>query len=52
MILKGYEKASEIVKVARAKQVSVREVLLDSGVMNEQTLNELISPEVVSKLGF
>lgn len=48
----GYEKASEIVKVARAKQVSVREVLLNSGVMNEQTLNELISPEVVSKLGF
>ena len=48
----GYEKASEIVKVARAKQVSVREVLLDSGVMNEQTLNELIRPEVVSKLGF
>lgn len=48
----GYEKASEIVKVARAKQVSVREVLLDSGVMNEQTLDELIRPEVVSKLGF
>ncbi len=48
----GYEKASEIVKVARAKQVSVREVLIDSGVMNEQTLNELIRPEVVSKLGF
>ena len=48
----GYEKASEFVKTARLKQITVREAILNSGIMTEQSLNELISPESVSKLGF
>lgn len=48
----GYEKASEFVKTARLKQITVREAILNSGIMSEQSLNELISPESVSKLGF
>lgn len=48
----GYEKASEIVKKAKEEQLSIRQVILDSGEINEQMLNELISPEAVCRLGF
>ena len=48
----GYEKASEILKNAKGQKISVRQAILNSGVMNEQVLNELISPEAVCRLGF
>ncbi len=48
----GYEKASEIVKKAKEEQISVKQAILDSGAINEQILNELISPEAVCRLGF
>jgi len=48
----GYEKASEILKNARDQKLSVRQVILNSGVINEQDLNELITPEAVCRLGF
>ena len=48
----GYEKASEIVKKAKEEQISVRQAIIDSGAINEQVLNELISPEAVCRLGF
>jgi aspartate ammonia-lyase len=47
----GYEKACEIVKKAKEKQVPVWEAILDSGLVNEQKLNELIGSEVVCRLG-
>jgi len=48
----GYEKARELVKKAKEEQITVREVILKSGLLNEQKLNELINPEAVCRLGF
>ncbi len=48
----GYEKASQIVKESKGKQISVRQALLESGLINEQDMNELITPEAVCRLGF
>jgi len=48
----GYEKASEIVKTAREEQITVKQAILNSNLVNEQNLDELISPEVVCRLGF
>ncbi|MBV5312211.1 MAG: aspartate ammonia-lyase [Prolixibacteraceae bacterium] len=48
----GYEKASEIVKKAKAEQMTIRDAILNSGLINEQLLNQLISPEAVCQLGF
>jgi len=47
----GYEKSSEIVKKAKAENITVYRAILDSGIVNEQKLNELISPEAVVRLG-
>jgi len=48
----GYEKASEIVKKAKEEQISIRDAILKSGTVNDHDLNELISPEVVCRLGY
>lgn len=48
----GYERASEIAVKARSENIPVKEAILQSGLISEQLLNELISPEVVCKLGF
>ena len=48
----GYEKASEILKNAKDQRISVRQAIVKSGVINEQNLTELISPEAVCRLGF
>ncbi len=48
----GYEKASEIVKKAKEEKLTVFEAALNSGIINSQELNELISPETVCQLGF
>lgn len=48
----GYEKASQIVKKAKQDQCSVYVAVLNSGLVNQQELSELISPEAVCRLGF
>lgn len=48
----GYERASEIVRKANEKQISVSQEILQSGIISDQELKELISPEAVCKLGF
>jgi aspartate ammonia-lyase len=48
----GYEKASKIVKKAKEEQMTIRDAIVNSGLINEQVLNELISPEAVCRLGF
>ena len=48
----GYEKASEILKNAKDQKILVRQAIINSGVINEQVLSELISPEAVCRLGF
>ena len=47
----GYEKASEIVKRAKAEQISIMQAVLNSGTVNELEMNKLISPEQVCRLG-
>lgn len=47
----GYEKASELAKKAKSEGKSIRETVLNSGIINELKLNELISPEAVNQLG-
>lgn len=47
----GYEKASGIVKKAKELQLSIGEAIMHSGIINEQEMNELISPESVCRLG-
>ncbi len=47
----GYDKASEIVKNAKEEQISIRDAILKSGLINDQELSELISPEAVCRLG-
>jgi aspartate ammonia-lyase len=48
----SYEKASEIVKKAKEDQISIKQAILNSGVISESELNKLISPEQVCRLGF
>lgn len=48
----GYEQASEIVKLSKRNHTSAYMEIINSGVINEQDLNELISPEAVCRLGF
>jgi len=48
----GYENASEIAKKAKEDQITIRQAILNSNLMDEQTLIELISPESVCRLGF
>lgn len=47
----GYEKASEFAKAAREMRKPVGEVILDSGLISKTELEELISPEIVNRLG-
>jgi len=48
----GYEMASKIVKKAKDDQITTRQAILNSNFINEQILDELISPEAVCRLGF
>ena len=47
----GYENASGIVKKAKEERTSVWEAIVNSGLVNIQELNDLISPESVCRLG-
>ncbi len=48
----GYVKASELVKKSKSEGISVWDSIVSSGLVNEQELNELVSPESICKLGF
>ena len=47
----GYEKSSDIVKKAKEEQIPIRQAIIESGLVNDQELSDLISPEVVCRLG-
>lgn len=47
----GYNKAAEIAKLADEKQISVKEVALESGLIDETEFDLITSPEWVTKLG-
>ncbi len=48
----GYEKASEIVKIARDKGISIKSAAIENGFVSKETFNELITPEAVCKLRY
>jgi len=47
----GYEKASEIVKIAQKEFLSIKDAAIKSKYIREEDFNELITPESVCKLG-
>lgn len=47
----GYEKANEIVKIAREKGISIKSAAIESGYVSKETFDLLITPEAVCKLG-
>ena len=49
--LLGYERACELALQAKREGVTVREAALAEGVVTEQQLDELLSPEAVLRLG-
>jgi aspartate ammonia-lyase len=49
--LLGYEGASSVVKQAQESRRTIREVVLENGLMSEKQFEELISPEAVCRLG-
>lgn len=48
----GYNRASDIVKKSKENRNSVYQEILYSGLISEQEMRELISPEAVCRLGF
>ncbi len=48
----GYNKASEIIKIAKERNISVKESAIQSGLISQTEFNELTSAEVVCRLGF
>ena len=47
----GYEKASEIVKIAQKEFLSIKDAAIKSKHIREEDFNDLITPESVCKLG-
>jgi len=47
----GHEKASAVVKKAKAEGKTIRQVVLDEGLMSEDAFNQAVSPEAVLRLG-
>ncbi len=47
----GYERASAVAKQAKATGLTIREVVLEQGLLSEKEFEELISPEAVMRLG-
>ncbi|RKD86322.1 aspartate ammonia-lyase [Mangrovibacterium diazotrophicum] len=48
----GYEKCSAIAEQATKQNLSIRELVLQQHLMDEQAFEQLICPEAVNKLGF
>jgi aspartate ammonia-lyase len=47
----GYERATEIAEAAQREGKTVREIILERGLLGEDELSQLLSPENVMKLG-
>ncbi len=47
----GYEKASELIKIARKDSISIKQAVLKTKLISESEYEELISPESVCRLG-
>jgi aspartate ammonia-lyase len=47
----GYEKASEIAKIAQKEFISIKEAAVKSKFISEKEFDELITPESVCRLG-
>jgi len=47
----GYDRASEVAKRAQAEGLTIREVVLDEGLLTEEQFEQLITPEAVTRLG-
>jgi aspartate ammonia-lyase len=47
----GYEKASEIIKIAQNESISIKQAVLKSKLISESEYEELITPESVCRLG-
>lgn len=47
----GYEKSCEVAATALKRGVSIREVAVGSGLMNDEEFDALVSPEAVQRLG-
>jgi aspartate ammonia-lyase len=48
----GYERAQEVAVRARAERKSIREIVLQQGLLSAEDFDRLTSPESVSRLGF
>lgn len=48
----GYEKACNIVKKVSSSKKSIKEIILEEGILSEEEFDTLITPESVCKLGF
>lgn len=47
----GYSKASEVLKLAKAQHLSIKEAAISSNMISEKEYEELITPEAVCRLG-
>ena len=48
----GYNKATEVLLKAKNELISIKDVVLNTGLLSEKEFYELISPEAVCKLGY
>ena len=47
----GYSKASKIIKLAKEKQLTIKNAAISSGLISMEEFEELVSPEAVCRLG-
>ena len=47
----GYDKASEIVKIAQSKKIGIKDVLLDEKLFSIEEINKLLEPYNITKPG-
>jgi len=48
----GYEKASKVIQQAKTGNKSIREIILEQKLLDQEAFENMISPEAVNKLGF
>ncbi len=48
----GYEAATEVAQLVQSTGKSVREIVLEKGLLDEETLDWLLSPEALTALGY
>ena len=47
----GYEKAQEVVRKSMDKGITIRQVVVSEGLMDDADFEMMISPEMVTRLG-